>query len=171
MHALAQLEQVRETPSRLGDQKAAGIDGLRVEPEPNETDAKAVAREPDFVELHVLVDVVQAGRRADRLRLPPDKRVADLERVQERAGEDARVGNRRPRPRIGEVVADAEALRAEPEIVRQLDRLLLVEIGGAEDRQHGPVAKPGETEDLAAEKTAPAAELLASRRSATLKST
>ncbi len=92
MHALAQLEQVRETPPRLGDQKPAGIDGLRVEPEPDETDAEPVARKPDPVEFHVLVDVVEASRRADRLRLPADKWIADLESVEERAREDIELG-------------------------------------------------------------------------------
>ena len=55
--------------------------------------------------------------------------------------------------------------RPEPEVMAELHRLLLVEVGGAEDRQRGAVAEPGQAEHLAAQQPAPAAELLATRRS------
>ena len=44
------------------------------------------------------------------------------------------------------------------EIVAELDRLLLLEVGRGEDRDGGSVAKPGQPEDLAAQQSAPAAE-------------
>src|SRR3546814_18934124 len=44
----------------------------------------------------------------------------------------------------------------------QLQRLLLLEIGGAEDRDRGAVAKPGEAIELTAQQPAPATEILRS---------
>ena len=58
-------------------------------------------------------------------------------------------------------VADRQAFGPEPEIVADLHRLLLVEVGGAEDRENGAVAEAGEAEQLAPDQSAPAAERLA----------
>src|SRR3546814_15004351 len=75
---------------------------------------------------------------------------------------ESRVAEVRIGPGIGELARQRQAFAAEAEVMAQLQRLLLLEIGGAEDRDRGAVAKPGEAIELTAQQPAPATEILRS---------
>src|SRR5262245_48810549 len=66
------------------------------------------------------------------------------------------------RPGISELAAEGQAFAADAEVVGDLERLLFVEVRGAVEGEEGAVAKPGKPEELAAQKSAPAPELLRS---------
>src|SRR4051812_41317556 len=102
-----------------------------------------IAIEGDGVERDILVDDVQPERAAQRAELPAQEGVARPDRGEERARADVdrRIAQIGPRPGISELAAEGETLAPDPEIVADLDGLLLVPVGGAEDGERSAIAE------------------------------
>src|SRR5438270_5705957 len=146
-------------PRRLGARVARPeIAGRRVYSDAQEHYTQPVATEREMSQLDVLVDEVHAGRTANGFRLAPNEGVGELDRSKQGLGEDFRAGDGRSRPSISERAGEAHSLRSEAHVMRELDRLLFLEIGRAVDRQDGTVAKAGQAEQLTAQQPSPGAE-------------
>src|SRR5579884_2506575 len=143
VEALAKLDDQSRVPARLLEREAGvgEIIAQRVDAHSRERDPQVVAREIDSVERYVLIDVIHADRATDSLGLSPNERESDFERVEQGARADLRAGHVGPRPGVSEQVPDGQALRSEPEILAQLKRLLLMEVGSAVEGEGGPVAE------------------------------
>src|SRR4051794_1961514 len=157
VESLAQLKQSRHAPARFLERvtRVGKIVAERIDAETRERDPQPIAGQWNSVEPHVLVDVIQARRPVDGLGLPAVERIIDLERPEQSLGKHLGVGDVRPRPRISEETGDRESFGAEPEIVPELDRLLLVKIGRAEHGHSRAVAETGQSEQLRTQQPAP----------------
>src|SRR5438270_3818845 len=99
-----------------------------------------------MVEFDRLVDEIEPDGTADRFRLAANERVGKLRRCEQGARKHRCVGYGRPRPRVSEGAGEGHSLGPKAHVMRDLDRLLLLQVRGAIDGEDGPVAEPGETE-------------------------
>src|SRR5437868_1583514 len=161
VQTLPNLGQAVDMPRRLGARELRteiARDG--VDAEAQEHDSQPVAGERETIETDVLIDEVHADGTTDRFRLAANEGIGELDVGEQRSGKDRGAGHSRPRPCIREGSRQAHPLRPQAHVVRQLDGLLLLEIGRAEEGKDGSVAETGEAEQLAAKQPTPGTERL-----------